>query len=214
MYHINARKKEYFLITPEEFSTVFDGFSFVVINTGVKQGYSVSDSDEIMRRYRELFELLASGKRCVWGEDFPLLGFETGVTAHAENCIYMKKGKGRLIPDFKEPCIELSAFCAVPFGGSPVSKGWSIAHFPQYAFGIEMKFPSKITYENGSVMLFEQLADKDTWNEIIKRIKETTRILYAANKGKKINTRIRVSPAAKGALSSFNAIREDSLELL
>ena len=214
MYWINARKKEYFLITPEEFSSVFNGFSFVVTNTGVKQGYTVSVAKEILHHYSELYELLASGKRCVWEEDHTMLGFTTGVTAHPENYKYVKRGKGLLIPDFKEPCVELSVFCAVPFGKTLFSKGWSITQFPQYAFGIEMMFPSKITYEDGTVVLFDQLADSTAWKEITIRIKAIAPMFHINSEGKDINTRIRVSPEAKNDLSAFNTIQERGLELL
>lgn len=214
MYLINTRKKDYFLLTPEEFSSVFNGFSFVVASTGAKQGCTVSDTNEIMLRYRELYQLLASGKRCVWEEDYPLLGFMTGVTAHPENCIYTKKGKGLLVPDFKEPCIELRVYCAVPFGKTQFSKGWMVSQFPQYAFGIEMMFPSKVTYEDGTVVLFDQLADSEAWKEIITRIKAIAPMLHISSEGKDINTHIRVSPEAKKELSAFSTIQERGLELL
>lgn len=214
MYQINTRKKDYFLITPQEFATVFDGFSFVVTSTGVKRGYTVSNSYEIISRYRELYELLSSGKRCVWEEDYDLLGFNTGVTAHLENCLYVKNGKGLLIQDFKEPCIELCVSCAVPFGSTPVSKGWSITQFPQYAFGLCMTIPSKITYEDGTVVLFDQLQDQGTWNALIKRLKSVAPMLHINCEDRNINTRIRVSPEARKDLSAFNAIREGGWELL
>lgn len=214
MYLINARKRDHFLITPEEFSSVFNGFSFVVTNTGVKQGYTVSDTKEIVDHYRDLYELLASGKRCVWEEDYPMLGFTTGVTSHPENCTYAKRGKRLLIPDFKEPCVELGVFCAVPFGKTLFSKGWSISQFPHCAFGIEMSFPSKITYEDGSIMLFSQLSDSVTWKEILTRIKAIAAPLHVCSEGKSINTRIRVSADAKKDLSAFCTIRERGFELI
>ncbi len=214
MFWINTRKKERFLIAPEEFASVFEGFSFVVTGAGVKQGYIKSDAGEIENTYRALFELLASGKRCVWEEDWPLLRFNTGVTAHPENCIYVKKRGGLLVPDFKEPCIELSVFCAIPFGRSPVSIGWLISQYPQYAIGLEASFPSRITRDDGSIVLFDQLTDHGTWNVIIKRIKAIAPMLRIRHEGKTFGTRIRVSRKAKESLEGFSALKESGLELL
>ena len=214
MYWINTRKKNWFLITPKEFSSAFVGFSFVVTGTGVKQGYTVSDTNEVLQRYKELYDLLASGKRCVWEEDHSILGFNTGVTAHPENCIYAKKGNGLLVPDFKEPCVELSVFSAVPFRESQVSKGWLVSQYPQYAFGIEISFPSNITNEDGTSVLFDQLSDHKAWNEINQRIKAAAPFLYIEHNSKRVNTRIRVSPEAKKSLGGFNATIESGLDLL
>lgn len=214
MYFVNTWKKEYFLITPEEFEAVFKGFSFVSVQ-GVKQGYVKSDRAELNARYRELFALLASGKRCEWSKDHSILDFNIGVTAHIENCVYAKAGKGLLVPKFKEPCVQTETFCAVPFGSSPTAKGSFIGTSPQYAFGLAMCFPAKITYtQSGETKSFDELADKETWTELRGRIMAIAPMLYIMNNDKKYNTRIRVSPEAKKSLSDFNAVKESGLILL
>lgn len=206
-YGVNSWKKEYSLLTPEEFQTVFDGFTFVISNTGVRHDYVSSSSDGICRRYTALYQLLSSGKRCVWSEDWETLSFSTGVTAHPENICYRKTDKLR-VPDFREPCVELRTFCAIPFGNSPMSKGWELSQFPQYAVGIEMLFPSKITTKAGETRTLRELADHTTWDELCGRIKAIAPILYIDYNGKRYNTRIRISANARKDLANFHVMRE------
>lgn len=206
-YYVNSWKKEYFLLTPSEFDAVFDGFTFVISNTGVKQDYVSSPAEEIYRRYAALYQLLSSGKRCVWNEDWETLSFWTGVTAHPENICYRKMDK-LCIPDFKEPCIEVGAFCVYPFKGSPLSKGWELSQFPQYTCGVEMLFPSKIEMKDGESRTIEELADYAAWGELRGRIKEIAPTLHIDFNGKKYNTHIRVSANARKDFAAFYAVRE------
>ena len=206
-YYIDAWKKDYFLVTPDEFAKIFDGFSFVVSNTGVEDGAGFSDPRDISERFRSFYELLASGKRCVWSEDYKDLGFSTGVTGHPENIRY-KKGEKLNIPDFTEPCVELKAVCAVPWKGCPLSKGWAISQFPQFAIGLGLFFPSKISNENGEIKRCENLADNDTLNEIRRRIKAVAPVLKVFYDGKTVSSGIRVSNDARNDLRNFNAVKE------
>ena len=206
-YDVNSWKKEYFLLTPDEFETVFDGLTFVISNTGVKRDYIASSPDEIYRRYAALYQLLSSGKHCVWSEDWETLSFATGVTAHPENICY-RKMKKLSVPDFKEPCIEIRAFCALPFKDSPLSKGWEPSQSPQYTVGIEMLFPSRITMDHGEIRTTETLADHTTWDELRGRIKAIAPILYIGYNGKRYKTRIRISASARKDLVKFYAVRE------
>ncbi|MBR4436037.1 MAG: hypothetical protein IKS90_08105 [Clostridia bacterium] len=214
MFYIDSNKTEYFLITPDEFAEVFGGCSFVITNTGVGDDYTFTKEAELIKRYRELYELLASGKRCDWEEDHQYLNFATGVTEHTDNCVYVKHKTGLRVPEFIEPVVELSVFCAVPFGASPTAKGFFVGQFPQYAFGIYMSFPARITYDDGTEKAFSGLADRDLWKKLQSRIKEIAPTLYIRVDGKKYNTRIRVSEEARKALAGFNAVKESGLELL
>lgn len=206
-YDVNSWKKEYFLLRPEEFEAVFDGSTFVISNTGVKEDYVSSPAADIFRRYAALYQLLSSGKRCVWSEDWETLSFSTGVTAHLENICYRRMEK-LCVPDFREPCIEIRGFCAMPFKGSPMSKGWELSQFPQYTLGVEMLFPSKITMKGGRTRQLEELADHTTWDELRGRIKAIAPILYIDYNGKRYNTHIRVSASARKDLAAFHAVRE------
>ncbi len=211
-YYICSWKKEYFLITPEEFRAVFDGFTFAVSNTGVKQGYVSSSPDDIFRKYDKLYQLLSSGKRCVWCEDWETLSFSTGVTSCPENICYRKMDR-LSVPDFKEPCVEIQAFCVRPFKNSPVSKGWEISQSSQNTIGLEMLFPSKTIAEENQVREFESLSDHATWNELRTRIKKIAPMLYIDYQGKNYNTRIRVSSKARTDLSNFYVLREIGISL-
>ncbi len=211
-YYIRSWKKDYFLITPDEFKAVFDGFTFVISNTGVKQGYVSSSPDEIYRKYDKLYQLLSSGKRCVWSEDWETLSFSTGVTSCPENIRYRKTNR-LSVPDFKEPSVEIQAFCVRPFKSSPVSKGWEISQSSQNTIGLEMLFPSKIIAEENRVRDFESLSDHATWNELRNRIKKIAPMLYMEYNGKQYNTRIRVSSKAKEDLSNFYVLHEIGLSL-
>ena len=212
-YYVNSWKKEYFLITPNEFQAVFDGFTFVISNTGVKSGYVSSAPDEICQKYEALYQLLSSGKACSWSEDWERLSFSTGVTAHPENIRYRKTNR-RSVPDFKEPCVELQAFCVRSFKGCPVSKGWEISQSPQNTVGLEMLFPAKITAEGNCPREFEALADHTTWNELRRRIQKIAPVLYIDWDGKKYNTRILVSPDARKDFQNFYVLKELDISLL
>ena len=154
-----------------------------------------------------MYQLLSSGKRCVWSEDWETLSFSTGVTVHPENVCYRKMEK-LCVPDFKEPCVELQAFCAIPFGRSPLSKGWELSQFPQCTIGLEMLFPSKITMQEDETRTLDELADHTTWYELRSKIKAIAPMLWIDYNGKRYNTHIRVSPKARKDLANFHAIRE------
>ena len=211
-YYVKSWKKEYFLITPNEFQAVFDGFTFVISNTGVKNDYVSSSPDGIFRNYESLYQLLSSGKACSWSEDWERLGFSTGVTDHPENICYRKTNR-RSVPDFKEPCVELQAFCMRSFKDFPVSKGWEISQSPQNTVGLEMLFPAKITAEGNCPREFETHADHTTWNELRGRIQKIAPVLYIEWNGKKYNTRIRVSSDARKVFRNFYVLKELDISL-
>ena len=205
-YFVESWEKTYFLLTPAEFRSVFNDFSFVVSYKRVEKEYTVSEPEQIFRQYTVLYQLLSSGKQCVWSEDYDILGFSIGVTAHPENCCYSGTGRWK-IPNFSEPCVELQAFCVRPFGNTPLSKGWEISQCPQNTIGIEMMFPRKITPNQKETQSFETLADHTTWEDICKRIKTIAPNLYIMHNGKKYNTRIRVSQEAKKDLQKFYSVQ-------
>lgn len=211
-YYKNSIKKEYFLITPKEFENVFADYTFVS-TSGVKKGYVSSERSEIFNLYRQYYQLLASGKRCVWAEDCKTLSFRVGVTSHTENIRYEKTDR-LSIPDFIEPCIELESFCAVPYKDNPVSLGWAVHQHPQYLFGLVMCFPLKVTYKDNTVKTFDKLKDRETWCAIHDKLKSFAPTLYIDKNGKKYKSRIRVSSDAKKDALNFNAVRESGIVII
>ena len=86
-WYANSRKKEYFLVTPEEFKSVFKSYHFVVTGTGVKKDYTETNPDIIFDGYKLLYSELSTGKEFKWNDDWKTLSFKTGVTAkHVRFC--------------------------------------------------------------------------------------------------------------------------------
>ena len=211
-WYADSWKKEYFLITPEEFEDIFNRCHFVVTNTGVNKGYKETDPNTVFEQYRILYSQLSSGREFNWQDDWKTVNFNTGITMHIENCKYSPSTK-LSIPDFSEPCVYLESFCVISYKGSPMSKGWSITQFPQNTIGLQTSIPKKITFWNGQSRLLEEFADYSTWNDIVSKIKKTTKLLKAEYNGKLFNSNIRVSQKAREDLAHFFVVKELNLKL-
>ena len=212
-WYANSWKKEYFLIIPEEFKSIFESYHFVVTGTGVKKDYTETNPNVVFEEYSLLYSDLLSGKEFKWNDDWKKLGFKTGVTANMDNCKYTPSSR-LSIPDFSEPCIYIEPFCVIHYKDTPVSKGWAIHQFPQNTFGLEMSIPKRITYLDGQTKTLEEFPDYSSWIDIISKMKKVARILKVEYNGKVYNTNIRVSQPAKEDLKRFYVIKNLSLKLL
>ena len=212
-WYANSWKKEYFLITPEEFKSIFKSYHFVVTNTGVKKDYTETNPDIIFESYRLLYSELSTGKKFKWNDDWKTVGFNTGVTANMDNFRY-SPGTRLSIPDFSEPCIYIEPFCVLRYKESPVSKGWEISQFPQNTFGLEMSVPKRISYFDGQTKTLEEFTEYSSWIDINSKVKKIAKILRVEYNGKVYNTKIRVSQLAKEDLERFYVIKDLNLKLL
>ena len=197
-------KKEYFLITPEEFRDVFRELHFVVTNTGVKKKYIETLPEKVFLDYETLYGVLKSGKELNFERDWPILRFSTGVTAHMENIHYMPMSR-LSVPAFSEPCIHLSLFPLINFRDK-LEKTFEVSQFPNHICGIEMRLPKTILYEDDSEI--NSFADSETWDIIVGKIKSMTSVLKLETGSGIKNTKIRVSGKAKLDLRYFNVVRE------
>jgi len=212
-WYANSWKKEYFLITPEEFKSIFKSYHFVVTNTGVKKDYTETNPDIIFDSYRLLYSELSTGKKFKWNDDWKTVGFNTGVTANMDNCRYSPATR-LSIPDFSEPCIYIKPFCVLRYKDSPVSKGWEISQFPQNTFGLEMSVPKRISYFDGQTKTLEEFTEYSSWIDINSKVKKIAKNLRVEYNGKVYNTKIRVSQLAKEDLERFYVIKDLNLKLL
>lgn len=204
-FYVKGWKKEFYLITPEEFRDVFAGVHFVVTNTGVKRGYIETEPEEIFHRYDRLYSLLKSGKNLEHKNDWKDLSFSIGLTGHMENIHY--EPTSRLsIPMFSEPCIDLSLFPLIQFNGK-LDKSFTVDQFPNNICGLLMIIPKKIIFFEDKNER-ESFADSETWEYVLHRIKSITSILKLETVEGTKNTRIRVSPKAKRDLKAFRVIEE------
>ena len=211
-YTVTAWKKEYFLVTPDELAPILDGFHHVVTNTGVKRDYTESDPAAFLDGYRALYDRLAAGDKLLWARDYEIAGLHTGLTDHMENVIYTPTFR-LSVPDFAEPCVGLGTFAVRAWKGSPLTKNWEVSLIPENILGLEAHFPSKALFDDGKIKMSEALADVTVWDTLLARVKHITKPLKVTDGDKIVNTRIRVSPAARADLPRFFFIRESGLTI-
>lgn len=211
-YTVTAWEKEYFLVTPDDLETVLEGFHHVAV-VGVKRGYTESDPADFHASYRTLYDRLAAGDKLLWARDWGFAGLHTGLTDHTENVAYAPT-KRLSVPDFAEPCVELQAFAVRAWKDSPLTKGWEISQNPENILGLVMCFPSKVLYPGGGIRTSDTLADVTVRDTIRSRLKTFTKPLKVTNGEKTVNTRIRVSEAAKADLRQFFFMKDSGLTIL
>ena len=212
-YTVTAWAKEYFLVTPDELAPILDGFRHVVTNTGVKRDYTESAPAAFLDGYRALYDRLAAGDKLLWARDYEIAGLHTGLTDHTENVIYTLSAR-LSVPDFAEPCVELGTFAVRAWKDSPLTKNWEVSLIPENILGLEACFPSKVLFADGVVRTSEALADVTVWDTLLARVRAAAKPLKVTNGEKTVNTRIRVSPAAKADLPRFYFIKESGLTIL
>ena len=212
-WQADSWKKEYFLITPEEFEDIFNTYYFVVVNTGVTNGYVESDARAVFEQYSRLYSMLSLGKELNWKDDWKTVSFNIGITSHLDNCKYCHSTR-LSVPDFTEPCVYCEPFCVVRYNNTPMSKGWALTQFPQNTIGLQISVPRKITYSDGRSKMLEDFSDRTTWNDIISKIKKRTKVLKVEYNDKVFNSNIRISQMAKEDLKHFFVVKELDIKLL
>ena len=212
-YAVTAWTKNYFLVTPDELALILDGFHYVVTTTGVRRDYTESDPAAFLDGYRALYARLAAGDKLLWARDYAIAGLHTGLTDHMENVIYTPSAR-LSVPDFAEPCMELGTFAVRPWKDSPLTKNWEVSQIPENILGLEACFPSKTQYVDGEIRTSEGLADVTVRNTLLPRVKAVTKPLKVTNGEKTVDTRIRVSEAAKADLRQFFFMKDSGLTIL
>lgn len=213
-YTVSAYSKLWFLVTPPELESILSGFHLVVENTGVERDYTESSLAEYIRSYENLYRFLCSGQKAEWETNYDLFRLETGITAHLDHITY--RPASRLsVPDFEEPCVTMGAFCVIPFGNSPLTKGWALHQFPENTMGLVIRFPSRVRFNEGKgEKLAKELDDHETWTELKKRIRKLTAPLKIIGNGRAYDPHIRVSEQAKKDLQGFYVKRSLDFEIL
>ena len=187
-YGVLSRKKYHFIITPVELASILNELHFVIDYTGVPDDYVESNPREFIAKYDAFYQKLKNGNRLNWKVDYSIAGFETGITRHIENCKYQKSTK-LSIPVFLEPCIHIDAFSFYIFKNQFSTSFW-IGQTTENICGLCISFPSKIElYSNdtqtGQIVRDVDLADNDTYNELITKIKSITKPLVMEWNNKK-----------------------------
>lgn len=218
-FNESSFEKYLFLITPEELCRVLAGLHHVVSCTGVDLDYTESDPDVFLQKYAELYRRLSAGDRLIWEQDYPLVGAQTGLTAHLENCTYTPHTLRR-IPDFLEPCVNLEPFCFELMPSGQLSTSFYCGHFPEKVCGLMLYFPRKIEYikpterhEEGFANR-EEMADFATFQRLKEQIGAITKPLRLKIFEKTYRTAVRVSPKAKTDLQNFWFVKRNCAEIL
>ncbi len=213
-YIESTMNKIWFLVTPFELEKVLSGFHLVITNTGVKRDYSENSFNDYIRSYESLYRFLSSGQRAEWKANYNLFEIEIGITRHLNNMVY-KPGTLLSIPDFIQPCVTMGPFCVIPYGDSPLTKGWSLSQFPENTIGLVIRFPTKIRFcESGEEQKADMLDDYETWIELKNRIRSITVPLKIKNNSKEYNPHIRISEQAKIDLQCFYVKKTLNFEIM
>lgn len=217
-YFESKVKKHYFIITPSELRQIMEGFHHVVVNSGVSDNYTESDPNDFLSNYNALYRRLGSGEKLVWKRDFLIASISTGITDHLENCFYKPTSK-LSIPDFSEPCPYMETFCFF-INNNQLSVSFSVTQFPENICGLCLSFPGYVTYKKAhkqqadGTIDSKELADFETYEVILSRIRKITKILKLEIKGNIRRTNVRVSNAAKTDLQNFHFIATNKIRVI
>lgn len=209
-YDVLAWEKFRFLVTPRELRNVLDGVHHVVVNTGVKKGYTESPPEEFYKAYEDLYDKLKKGDKLVWKNDYKSVSIQTGLTGYLDNCRYNPSTK-LSVPDFLEPCAILEPFCFFMYR-QQLSASFYIGQFPENTVGLCLMFPKKTEFSRG-IVPSEELADHKTYRMIIDRVRSVTKPLKLLLGDKIYRPAVRISEQAKADLQSFYFIRENNAKL-
>jgi hypothetical protein len=214
-YYELSNKKLHFIVTPNELREILQGFHHVVVNAGVRKNYIESNPNDFFFTYDALYEKLKKGVKLIWNTDYDIVDFSTGITAHLENCIYQPSTR-LSVPTFEEPCPFVETFCFLPWK-EQLSTSFSVTQFPENVCGLSLSFPTRIEYENDTekhsagIVECSQLADFETYETLVKRIKSITQLLKLDFGGKLRRTSVRISAEAKKDFSNFYFATSNSI---
>lgn len=206
-YNILSDKKLHFIVTPDELREILKGFHYVVTDKGVRKNYTESEPCDFLGKYDELYDKLKNGDRLIRENDFGIVNFSTGLTAHLENCIYHPTSR-LSVPDFSEPCPYIDTFCICPFNDK-LSTSFSVMQFPENVCGLCLHFPLRIEYENETekhaVGLVDgrELEDFSTYEILTNRINSFTKPMKLNFNGSVRRTSVRISDNAKTEFDNF-----------
>lgn len=217
-YNELSNKKLHFIVTPDELRSILKGFHHVVVDTGVRKNYIESDPNNFLFTYDALYEKLKNNIKLVWKTDYDIAHFSTGITAHLENCIYQPSTK-LSVPNFAEPCPFIDTFCFFPWKDR-LSTSFSVTQTPENVCGLCLCFPTKIEYENDTqkhpagIDDCSELADYETYEILVERIKSITKPLKLDWDGKVRRTSVRISNEAKKDFGNFYFSTSNGITIL
>lgn len=195
-----------FILTPEELQELLHGFHFVISNAHVPVGYVESPPSEYLFAYQEMYQLMSTGHKFVWEQDYRLFA-STSLTTHLAACKYGRlheyQGSMFQLSCFDEPCVSLHPFALSIMQEDErihVSTRVSYAQYPEYIVGLEMFYPKQIQYEQR--LSYEELKsthELESYNDFLTlktQIKARTWGLKFTIAGKEIRSSVRISKAA------------------
>ena len=111
--YFHAYETVYTILSPDELVRVVQDFHVVIANSHVPVGYTESLQEELIENYRNLYQLLANGKKLEWKTHYDLFQIRN-LTQHLYHCKYGNphtyRGKQYLSPCFDEPCPMIAPF--------------------------------------------------------------------------------------------------------
>ena len=216
-FSVISWNKYHVIATPAELDKILNGHHFVIDNTGVSNDYVESDPRDFLTEYDVLYQKLRNGSILNWKNDYGIAGLSTGITQHIENCKYQKTAK-LSIPDFSEPCIDIDAFCFYIYKNQFSTSFW-IGQFPENICGLCIRFPSKVEFhspdkQTSRTVMDIDLADYNTYNTLITKIKSITKPLVMEWNDQRKRTTVRISAEAKKDIEHFHFVTSNNIRII
>lgn len=226
MYFANTWHKFHFVITPDEFQTIFksDNF-FVITNSRVEMDYEFTESETIFDAYRQYFEKIILRKdklaRQAWWnieqnihisiiDDYCKLRFEP-FAAKNEN------GKMYKLVKPTEPVMNISPFYL--FFDKDKQK-LSVAYLEEEGIlGLMISYPKTISKRNKNGDLYGNFSTEpykmaSVFQEFIKSIKKITKKAKIFDGDKEYKPNFWISDSAKAVINENLYLKKKKLTIL
>lgn len=166
-----------FLITPDEFESIFRDFHHIEYNHRVPKDYIETDPKILFNKYKGFYEKLVSNYKFVWKTDADLFDLHMGFTNDLNKCVYEKEfidkndNKFYKTMDWNtEPCVGMSPFILFLDGKNKLLSNIFYAQYPENAMGIQLEFPKEMSCSENSETV--NCTEIETYNNVYKKIVE------------------------------------------
>lgn len=177
-----------------------------------------SDPNSFLFKYDRLYNKLKKGEKLIWNNDYDIVLFSTGITAHLENCIYQPSNK-LSIPNFLEPCPYIDTFGFLPWK-EQISISFFVGQCPENVCGLCLSFPKEIEYikdtekHESGIVDCSVIDDFPTYELLVNRIKSITKPLKLNFRDKVKRTSVRISNEAKKYFCNFYFITSNNITVI
>lgn len=141
-----------FVLTPKELQEVLRGFYHVVDSHRVPFDYTKSDETLFFNQYKNLYDVLVSGKKLIWKQDYKILDVQTAIADNLNKCSYTdvfldgNNSQFYKLCDFDEPQVGISLFCLKIDCNKKLNSKCSLIQFPEFVVGLSISYPKKVIF--------------------------------------------------------------------